>query len=70
MSGNHRLFSYSWLLVLAGVLLIVSHIFLFGWLRHTGAPVAIVGGMAAIAIGKHFGLFGSLYAFLRRRTRG
>ena len=51
------------------VLLIAGHVIFFNRLRHAGLSLAVVSGLAVLAIAKHLGLLGPLYSLFRRRSR-
>ena len=57
------------LMLLGGVVLIASHVIFFNRLRHAGVSLAVVSGLALLAIAKHLGVVGSVYTLIRRRLR-
>jgi uncharacterized membrane protein YecN with MAPEG domain len=66
--GHSRL-ARTWMLPLGAVVLIVGHVIFFDRLRHAGASLAVVSGLALLVIAKHLGVLGSLYSVFRRRFR-
>lgn len=69
MKGHGRWLTRTWVLPLGAAVLIASHVIFFNRLRHAGLSLAVVSGLALLAIAKHLGLFGSLYSLCRRRSR-
>ncbi len=69
MKGHSRWLTRSWMLPLGIAVLIAGHVIFFNHLRHAGLSLAVVSGLALLAIAKHLGLLGSLYSQLRRRSR-
>ena len=69
MNGHSRLLTRRWMLPVGVVVLIAGHVIFFNRLRHAGVSLAVVSGLVLLAIAKHLGLFGPLYALLRRRSR-
>ena len=69
MKERDRLLARSWVLPLGAVVLIASHVIFFNHLRHAGLSLAVLLGLALLAIAKHLGLLGSLYNQFRRRSR-
>lgn len=69
MKGRDRLLARSWMLSLGVVLLIAGHVIFFNRLRHAGLSLAVVSGLAVLAIAKHLQLLGTLYRLFRRRSR-
>ena len=66
---NSRLLTRSWMLPLGVVALIAGHVIFFNRLRHAGLSLAVLSGLAVLAIAKHLGLLGSLYTLFRKRIR-
>jgi hypothetical protein len=58
-----------WMPPLGVVVFVAVHVIFFNRLRHAGVSLAVVSGLALLAIAKHLGLFGFLYSLLRRRSR-
>ena len=69
MKGHRVPVTGRWMLPLAMVVLIGGHLILFNRLRHAGVSLVLVMGLGLLAIAKHLGVFGSLYARFRRRYR-
>lgn len=69
MKGHNRLFTRSGILPVGVVVLVGAHIVLFNRLRHAGVSLAVLLGLLLLAIAKHVGVLGSVYAFCRRRSR-
>jgi hypothetical protein len=67
MKGHARLPARTWMLPLGVLILIAGHVIFFNRLRHTGVSLAVVSGLALLAIAKHLGVLGSLYTLFRRR---
>ena len=66
---NSRLLTRPWMLPLGVVALIAGHVIFFNRLRHAGLSLAVLSGLAVLAIAKHLGLLGSLYTLFRKRIR-
>ena len=69
MKEHTRLLKHRWMLPAGVVVLIAGHVIFFNRLRHAGMPVAVLSGLVLFVIAKHLGVFGPLYALLRRRSR-
>ena len=69
MKGDNRLLTRRWMLPIGVVVLLAGHVIFFNRLRHAGVSLAVISGLVLLAIAKHLGLFGPLYALLRRRSR-
>ena len=69
MKGHTRLLTRRWMVPIGVVVFIAGHAIFFNRLRHAGVSLAVVSGLVLLAIAKHLGLFGPLYALLRRRSR-
>lgn len=69
MKGHTHWLTRSWMAPFGIVVLVAFHLLFFNRLRHAGLSVAVVSGLALLAIAKHLGLLGSLYGLLRRRSR-
>jgi hypothetical protein len=70
MKEHARLLGRSWLLLVAGMLLIVGHgIILYYISLHLVVSATVVTGVAVLFAVKHLGLLGPLYAVFRRKMR-
>jgi hypothetical protein len=69
MKGHTRWLMRSWMLPLGIVVMVAFHVLFFNWLRPAGLSLAVVSGLALLAIAEHLRLLGSLYSLLRRRSR-
>ena len=68
MTGRSRVLVRPWKLVIA-VLVLGAHIVFLHRVRHAGLSLTVMAGLVVLLIGKHIGVFGSLYGLLRRRNR-
>ena len=68
MTGHSRVLVRPWKLVIA-VLVLGAHIVFLHRVRHAGLSLTVMAGLVVLLIGKHIGVFGSLYGLLRRRNR-
>ena len=64
---SHRLLARPWMLPVLAVLLVTHVIILY----HIASrmTVAAIAGLLVLLLVKHVGLFGSIYAMVRRRIR-
>lgn len=69
MKLHNGLPASSWILLPGIVVLLAGHVIFFNRLRHKGLSLTVLSGLALLMIAKHFGVLGSLYAFVRRRLR-
>jgi hypothetical protein len=69
MKAHSRLLTFRWMLPFVVVVLIAGHVILFNHLRHAGASLPVVSGLALLVIAKHLGVLGPLYTLFRRRSR-
>jgi uncharacterized membrane protein HdeD (DUF308 family) len=69
MKGHNRLPTRRRMLLLGAVVLIAGHVIFFNRLRHAGVSLVVVLGLVLLAIAKHLGLLGPLYALFGRRSR-
>jgi hypothetical protein len=67
MRAFSRIFARPWTLIAAVVILLAAHGLAFYFLRHLGLSAAVVSGIAVLAVVKHIGGVGSLYALFRKR---
>jgi drug/metabolite transporter (DMT)-like permease len=71
MKGHSRPRIRPWIwLVLVGLIALVAHsTVLYYLLSHTFLSAAVASGVIGLIVIKHLGLFGPLYALLRKRLR-
>jgi hypothetical protein len=70
MNGHGQLLRRTWMIGVGVVALIAGHAIVLGYLSsHTAFPAAVVSGVIVLAVIKHLGLLGPLYALIRRRFR-
>ena len=69
MTGHRRLLKRPWLMPVGIVVLIAGHVVFFNHLRHAGVSLAVLSGLAILAIAKHLGVLGPLHTLFRRRPR-
>jgi hypothetical protein len=69
MKGHTRWRTRSSMAPFGIVVLVAFHALFFNRLLQAGVSLAVVAGLALLAIAKHLGLLGSLYGLLRRRSR-
>jgi hypothetical protein len=69
MKLHNGLPTRSWILLPGIVVLIAGHFIFFNRLRQAGLSLTVLSSLALLMIAKHLGVLGSLYAFVRRRTR-
>lgn len=67
MTGHNRVLVRPWKLVTA-VVVLGTHIVFLHRVRHAGVSLTVMAGLVVLLIGKHIGVFGSLYGLLRRRN--
>jgi hypothetical protein len=68
MKGHSRRLTRPWMLPLGIIVLVAGHVIFFNRMRHAGLSLAVVSGLAVLAIAKHLGLFGAVYSLFRRRS--
>lgn len=67
MKRFHARLTFSWIGIVAVVLLVVAHVGGILLLRHK--PVAsVAGGIVLLLVINHLGVFAPVHAFFRRRT--
>ena len=66
---EHNLTRRPWMLLLGAVMLIGAHVIFFSQLRHRGASLAVVSGLALLMVVKHFGVLTVLYTLFYRVFR-
>jgi hypothetical protein len=64
-----RLSARPGVLVAVVVALLAAHGLAFYFLRHLALSATVASGLIALIVLKHLGMFSSLYALIRRRTR-
>lgn len=69
MKEHSHLRTRPWMLRVGIIVLIAGHVVFFNRLRYAGVSVIVVSGLVLLAIAKHLGVFGSVYALFRRRSR-
>jgi hypothetical protein len=69
MNEHSHLRTCPWMLRVGIVVLVAGHVIFFRHLRYAGISVTVISGLVVLAIAKHLGMFGPLYALLRRRSR-
>jgi hypothetical protein len=66
--NGHRVPGRGWLVVVIATTLIAGHgLFLYYVSSHLVFSAVVVSGLIGVVVIKHLGLFGSLYALVRRR---
>lgn len=66
MKVHSRVLTRPWPLALGAIALIAGHVIFFNRLRHAGVSLAVVVVLVLLAIAKHLGVLGPVYALFRR----
>jgi len=70
MKGHGGPLTRMWILPASVILLIAAHALVLRYASsHAAVSAAVLSGVIVLAVIKHLGLLGSLYAVFRRRTR-
>ena len=70
MTGHGRLRARAWMLMVGVIVLIAAHgVILYYFSSHLALSAAVVSGAIILAVIKHLGLLGPVYALVRRRAR-
>jgi hypothetical protein len=70
MKEHSRMLTRPWILLVAGVVLIVAHALVLRFaLPHKALSAAVVAGVMILVLIKHLGLLSSVYTLFRRRSR-
>jgi hypothetical protein len=64
-----RLSARPWVFVAAIVILLAAHGLVFYFLRHLALSATVASGLIILIVVKHLGMFSSLYAIVRKRSR-
>ena len=70
MIRHSRMLTRPWLLLPLAAVFIASHALIFRYaLQHKGLSASVAAGVMVLVLIKHLGFFGSIIAFIRRRSR-